>query len=586
VNKRLDAKGLVAFDPRDATDRAKAIARTIGVSVELLSEPERLRFGELGVFPEDVDIPVGVVARLWMATGDLDDFETEDLLSRLFDRSLLLDLDLGQRFFRLHDTVRHFLPDQASDEGLVALHKQLVEALDGTGSGESDPRTQRYYYLYLPHHLAEANERESLDALLLDPSWLVRKLEATRNPQALFADYQRYGSGQAQSLIGRTLRLISGICTRDRRQLLPQLVGRLAGLDAVVATGFVEEARRIVPRPAIVPIWPGPPGTETARLEGHTGSVTALCPLPDGRLASGSSDTTIRLWDVRTGAQTAWFQLPSHLNVVSALCLLPDGRLASGSWDHTIRLLDVTTGAKAVRLKGHIGRVNALCWLPDGRLASGSHDKTIRLWDMTAGLETARLNGHTNNVSALCSLPDGRLASGSWDKTIRLWDVRAGTESRLKGHTDSVNALCLLSDGRLASGSWDTTIRLWDVTNGAESGRLVGHTGSVATLCQLPDGRVASGSWDKTIRLWDVRTGTEIVLLEGHTDAVVSLHLLPDGRLASGSEDKTIRLWDLTTGAETLLGKGSIGRVKKLFACCRTGGSPPALGTQRFDCGT
>src|SRR5271166_2981627 len=156
VNKRLDAKGLVAFDPRDATDRAKAIARTIGVSVELLSEPERLRFGELGVFPEDVDIPVGVVARLWMATGDLDDFETEDLLSRLFDRSLLLDLDLGQRFFRLHDTVRHFLLDQAGDEGLVALHKQLVEALDGTGSGESDPRTQRYYYLYLPHHLAEA----------------------------------------------------------------------------------------------------------------------------------------------------------------------------------------------------------------------------------------------------------------------------------------------------------------------------------------------------------------------------------------------------------------------------------------------
>ena len=131
ANKRLDAKGLVAFDARNETDRAKAVARTIGVSLDLLSEAERARFGELGVFPEDAEIPVGVVARFWAATGGLEDFETEDLLSRLFDLSLLLDLDLGQRFFRLHDTVRHFLRDRAGKEGLVAQHRQLVAALDG-----------------------------------------------------------------------------------------------------------------------------------------------------------------------------------------------------------------------------------------------------------------------------------------------------------------------------------------------------------------------------------------------------------------------------------------------------------------------
>ena len=119
VNKRLDAKGLVAFDPRNETDRAKAVARTIDVSLELLSEPERLRFGELGVFPEDVDIPIGVAGRLWTATGRLEDFETEDLLSRLFDLSLLYSLDLAQRVFRLHDTARHFLRDRAGKEQLV-----------------------------------------------------------------------------------------------------------------------------------------------------------------------------------------------------------------------------------------------------------------------------------------------------------------------------------------------------------------------------------------------------------------------------------------------------------------------------------
>ena len=76
----------------------------------------------------------------------------------------------------------------------------------------------------------------------------------------------------------------------------------------------------------------------------------------------------------------------------SARCdVLPDGRLASGAEDGTIRLWDPAAGAETARLKGHSGAVDALCMLPDGRLASGSWDSTIRLWDVTAGAETARL---------------------------------------------------------------------------------------------------------------------------------------------------------------------------------------------------
>ena len=543
ANKRLDAKGLVVFDARDEGDRARAVARTIGVSLDLLSEAERARFGELGIFPEDAEIPVGVVARFWAATGGLEDFETEDLLSRLFDLSLLLDLDLGRRFFRLHDTTRQFLRDRAGKDGLVVQHRQVVAALDDAVSAANDARNWRYYYLNLPNHLAEAKERAQLDALLLDPVWLQAKLDATANPQALVADYQRYGVGEAQSLIGRTLRLISGICARDPRQLLPQLIARVGGFEEVALAGFLEKARQLIPHPAIVPFRPSLtiPGAETARLEGHTRRIKALCALPDGRLASGSEDHTIRVWDVTMGAEAA--RLQGHTGHVDALCLLPDGQLLSSSTDGTMGLWDPTTYTQTARSGPGLG-VSALCLLPDGRLASAQFD--IQLWDLTSGAETARLQGHTDRVDALCLLRDGRLASGSWDTTIRLWDLSDGAEAaRLEGRTGVVKSLCGTPDGRLASGTWKT-ITLWDVATRNEPVRLEGHTDIVAALCVLPNGRLASGSFDNTVRVWDVTTGVETARFEGHTDSITALCVLQDGRLASGSYDATIRLWDLS----------------------------------------
>ena len=69
---------------------------------------------------------------------------------------------------------------------------------------------------------------------------------------------------------------------------------------------------------------------------------------------------------------------------MNSVCFSPDGRMvASGSSDSdsTLRLWDVETGACVRTLEGHGRHVTSVCFSPDGKqLASGSFDRTARLW--------------------------------------------------------------------------------------------------------------------------------------------------------------------------------------------------------------
>ncbi|KAJ5917576.1 hypothetical protein N7466_011130 [Penicillium verhagenii] len=289
-------------------------------------------------------------------------------------------------------------------------------------------------------------------------------------------------------------------------------------------------------------------------LEGHSSCVMSIAWSPDGsRLASGSLDQTVRIWDPATGQSIS--TLEGHSGLVRSISWSPDGsRLASASRDKTVRIWDPATGQSISTLEGHSGLVRSISWSPDGsRLASASHDETIRIWDPATGQSISTLEGHSGLVRSISWSPDGsRLASGSLDQTIRIWDPATGWSiSTLEGHSGSVDSIAWSSDGsRLASASFDKTVRIWDPATGQSISTLEGHSGLVRSISWSPDGsRLASGSNDETVRIWDPATGQSISTLEGHSGSVDSIAWSSDGsRLASASRDKTVRIWDPATG--------------------------------------
>lgn len=103
-------------------------------------------------------------------------------------------------------------------------------------------------------------------------------------------------------------------------------------------------------------------------------------------------------------------------------------RLASGSDDHTIKLWDLQTGQCLQTLQGHNRAVVSISFHPQGNLiASGSFDRTLKLWDLQRGINIATLQGHTSPILSATFAPDGRrLVSSSEDGTIRLWDRATG----------------------------------------------------------------------------------------------------------------------------------------------------------------
>lgn len=239
------------------------------------------------------------------------------------------------------------------------------------------------------------------------------------------------------------------------------------------------------------------------KLEGHTQPITALY-FDHTCLVTGSSDKTIRQWDLETGQNVLTMDIlwaMQHYHPASSRVVQPSTSISDFDFDSRLNKSLEEIGLDDGHDAEHefVGGIQFWGYA----LASGSADGCVRMWDMRTGQAHRTLVGHTGPIRCL-QFDEMHLMSGSVDKTIKVWDLRTGTISDTIKYFDSITSL-QFDSRKIVSTSGTNHINVYNRTT-LEHSKIDegnGHLDVVERLRYL-DRYLISGGKDGLCKVWSI----------------------------------------------------------------------------------
>lgn len=531
---------------------------------------------------------------------------------------LIADIETGETLHDLPGIWEREVTDLAwSEQGNV-----LAISYAGLGVQVFDLNLRRKIYTYDPK-LSEKNypAQESFNSISISPSETFVLATRVRGAGVLI-DLTGQGTDSAAHFYGFGSAFVSEDRVASWHTILQQSnrsgEDLFAGshIDSQEIHAFVQDKAndQIAFGGLGREIWVEKNGGEELRLvlRGHKGPIRSLCFNPDGtRLASGSADDSIRIWNLKTGEQESIFK--GHSDWLSDLVWLPgQAGPISASLDGTVRIWSPRAEQQQRILRGHESYVYDAIFSEDGsKIYSGSWDKTLRSWNPQTG-EMTQILDLPNGVLALAQRPNheelvvsgkgtmGRYLVDSENWTWKPMVTEVGPQDRSLSFSFDGKSLGVCKEFGASSmwemeglemqklepaeGSRSTMMKyhpskpwcvigdtarglfLWDWKNKVNLGTLLSSTALkefdtdgmlsryVKGIDFSPNGSfLALGTSTGEVLLYDLKGCQLLHRLQGHVGRVFSTSFHPTlGLLATGADDATIRLWDLETGLETL----------------------------------
>ena len=293
-------------------------------------------------------------------------------------------------------------------------------------------------------------------------------------------------------------------------------------------------------------VWNLATGQRSSPLLKHGDRVSAAVWLADGRLATGSWDGTVRVWDWAKGTVDLQWRSAEFVRV---LACSKEGRwLAYGSDDSTVRIIDLASGKERFKLP-HAGWISALVAHPDGtQLATCDFRGNLRLWNATSGEPVSAWieTGEAGNRRMMFS-PDGRFLSHVGGSRIhRIWRVspRVEVESTLPAAAYEQAPVWVGSNQFLVATPVGTC-QTWSL-NPTPGSRIFPASGVVQEVAASRDGNwLAAVIGNDRFHLFDAHASEARASDLPHPGQVFQVEFNSnDGTLLSASREGLVRLWD------------------------------------------
>ncbi len=179
-------------------------------------------------------------------------------------------------------------------------------------------------------------------------------------------------------------------------------------------------------------------GKTVASLRGHTGSISVLAFSPDGTLlASGSSDKTVRIWNVQTYQLLYTFK--GYSDEILKLFFSPNNKYLASDDHYTVKIWDVQTHQEVSQFKGQEG--TPLAFSSDGKQLVKMGPDSIRLTDIATGKTLVKGEGFAND--AIFS-QDGKtitfyngVADNYGAGIVERWDIKTNKTITIANHSQT-----------------------------------------------------------------------------------------------------------------------------------------------------
>ncbi|NTW72779.1 MAG: TIR domain-containing protein [Eubacteriaceae bacterium] len=591
--RSLDKKGYKNFDHKEELDRDKSLCACIDVSIDVLSDADKDRFYELSIFPEDEDLPFGIVFMLWKKTGELDEDDCLSLCEYFYDSSLFDFFSFEKKSFHIHDNILKYLRDKIAGVRRSQINEILIKEIcykfpDGFSS---IPVSEKYLWDKLIWHLSECGKFDEIKAVLLDYDWVRGKIIAT-NSMDLYASYLFLEGDDIIARIGQAIGLSLHLIDEYSASISVQLWSRLAYYEDI--GDFLSNLKSECFKRPLFFLYPSltPPGLQKIRLSGFDKSysvVSAMFSEDDIFVLANSDIDEQMICRSDTGGVVDMFQ--ARVDADDPVYYSNDHVFYARMYDGMFRVSSLLDKKVILDIEMEYFLVQGCVFSEDKkRMLLWTDSKKILLYNLESGLLLATYNAREDVVGAKFSNHGYRsliaFSNGSLlyfktqlfdeykefclgDRKITKFFFLPNDESFLgviddvdlciwaldvsdKCHLLPTDGLGVVTDivfseklSQIIAADVNGMISVWDLNSLSPVKCYYEHEYSISTINVSPFGdMLISASQDNTACVYNLRCNELFQVYKGHEGDLKDARFSHDQKyIVTASLDSSVRLW-------------------------------------------